>query len=281
MQPWYWIGIYCFGVLFGTMFVNYLRDMKTSEPLGATSFWIKVSKKGTTRAWVYLVCAFFIITGVLRQKRMVEHPENQSTIGNSVWATFGSAGFALGFGLLIMTMLVGKCRPLLAIFDAEMWQPLAKLAPCISMLGPIACLWFFLSTSSMLNYEFLTQIYYFFGNLAFTLLFTMLMGPISDFPVQLLRQMPYSLMVVRLDTDLVTQRVGMSYTEQLKSLDVSSISQEQLLGEKTANDSSMRETTMSGNAPYRNDVNATVVRDSTFGRFTTFKQNPNDTSTSN
>lgn len=58
------------------MWYNYVRDMNKSEPIGMTPFLIKLSKKGTTRAWVYFVIAFFIIGGVLRQKRMVEKPEN-------------------------------------------------------------------------------------------------------------------------------------------------------------------------------------------------------------
>lgn len=118
---------------------------------------------------------------------MVEHPEKQPCWANAIWSTFGNAGFSLGFGLITMMMLVGKCRPLLAIFDGDVWQSLSKLVPCISMLSPIACLWFFLSTSSQLNYEFLTQLFYFQGNLAFTIVFTLIVGTISDLPVQMIR----------------------------------------------------------------------------------------------
>jgi len=98
-----------------------------------------------------------------------------------------------------MLMLIGRCRPLLAIFDGEVWQSLSKICATLNMMGPIACLWFFLSTSSALNYEFLTVLYYFMGNLAFALNFTLIIGSISDFPVQMIRQMPYSLMITKLD----------------------------------------------------------------------------------
>lgn len=37
------------------------------------------------------------------------------------------------------------------------------------------------------------------GNLAFALNFTLIIGSISDFPVQMIRQMPYSLMITKLD----------------------------------------------------------------------------------
>ncbi len=32
MQPYYWIGIYCFGVLFGSGFHNYLLNKNSTEP---------------------------------------------------------------------------------------------------------------------------------------------------------------------------------------------------------------------------------------------------------
>jgi len=40
-----------------------------------------------------------------------------------------------------------------------------------------------------LNYEFLPQLYYFFGNLVFTVIMSLLIGTISDFPCQLVFRM--------------------------------------------------------------------------------------------
>jgi len=51
------------------------------------------------------------------------------------------------------------------------------------MLGPIVCLWFFLSTASSLNFEFLTELYYFEGNFVFTMIFVLIVGTISDLPI--------------------------------------------------------------------------------------------------
>ena len=47
--------------------------------------------------------------------------------------------------------------------------------------------------------------------MAFSLIFTLIIGPISDFPVQLIRQMPYSIMIVRMNGGLINLNKG--YTE--------------------------------------------------------------------
>lgn len=83
-------------------------------------------------------------------------------------------------------MLVGRARPLAAIFNGEMWQAPSQLAATINMTGPLVCLWYFMSTSSQLNYQFLPQVFYFFGNLVFTVILTLIIGTISEFPTQLL-----------------------------------------------------------------------------------------------
>jgi hypothetical protein len=74
MQPWYWIGIYCFGVLFGTIFDHYLKDKNSEEPTGPTAILNKTANNGKTRAIFYCLIAFLMIGGVLRQKPMVENP---------------------------------------------------------------------------------------------------------------------------------------------------------------------------------------------------------------
>ena len=161
MQPYYWIGIYCFGILFGSGFYNYQLNKNASEPQPMTEFLNNLIIKPKNRAILYAIAVFLTIGGVLRQKRMVEKPENQPRWGNALWATLGNTGFCLGVALLVMLMLVGRCRPLLVILDCDCWQSLSKLIACMNMLSPIACLWFFLSTSSQLNYAFLSQLYYF------------------------------------------------------------------------------------------------------------------------
>jgi hypothetical protein len=74
MQPWYWIGVYCFGVLFATIFDHYLKNKNSEEQTGATPILNKIANKGKTRAIFYCVIAFLMIGGVLRQKPMVENP---------------------------------------------------------------------------------------------------------------------------------------------------------------------------------------------------------------
>lgn len=60
------MGVYCFGVFFGTMFSHYLKDKNSQEPTGPTPFLNNLSNYGKKRAIVYCVAAFFIIGGVLR-----------------------------------------------------------------------------------------------------------------------------------------------------------------------------------------------------------------------
>jgi hypothetical protein len=66
MQPWYWIAVYCSGVLFGTAFCHYINDKNSQEPTGPTEFFNKINDKGAIRALVYLLVLFFMLFGVLR-----------------------------------------------------------------------------------------------------------------------------------------------------------------------------------------------------------------------
>lgn len=156
MQPWYWVGIYCLGIVCGTMFDHFLRNRNSAELTGPTLVLINLNKSWKTRAVLYSLSFFFMLGGLLRQKFMVEKPENMSAASNSIWATFGNAGFSLGFTFLVMSMLVGKISWLRSILAADMWQALSNLMPAFNMLGPITCLWFFLSTSAPLNYSFIS-----------------------------------------------------------------------------------------------------------------------------
>lgn len=167
------------------------------------------------------------------------------------------------------------------------------------MLSPIACLWFFLSTSAQLNYAFLSQLYYYQGNIAFTMVFTLIIGSVSDLPVQMVRQMPYTLILTKLDPAVVQERIskvqlyyGMNsrmtdFSRATESRDMSAV-QTSLLEEDAYadtkggkpvdidDDDSNRDTTMvSEQIRGTNMDRATYNRDgnSMFGRFTTFKNN--------
>jgi hypothetical protein len=71
MQPWYWVGIYNFGVSFGCAYSHYLKDKNSLETTGPTNVMNNISKKGKCRAIVYAFATFFIVGSVLRQRRMV------------------------------------------------------------------------------------------------------------------------------------------------------------------------------------------------------------------
>ena len=83
-----------------------------------------------------------------------------------------------------------------------MWLSLSGLMPTFNILAPITCLWFYLSTSAPLNYTFISQLYYYCGNVAFCFIFVLLIAPFSDLPTQTLIKMPYNLLLVRVDDRL-------------------------------------------------------------------------------
>lgn len=131
-------------------------------------------------------------------------------MGDAFWATFGSAGFALGVAFTVLIMLAGRLRWLTSILAADMWLSLSNILPTFNMVAPLACLWFYLSTSYQLNYTYVSQLYYFSGNLALTLNFTLLIGPLSDFPVQTLIKMPYNLIVSRVTENINSLKESMA-----------------------------------------------------------------------
>lgn len=82
--------------------------------------------------------------------------------------------------------------------------------PTFGVLAPITCLWFYLSTSAPLNYTFISQLFYYCGNLSFLFIFILLVAPISDLPTQTLIKMPYNLLVVRVSDNLSTLKEVMA-----------------------------------------------------------------------
>lgn len=107
-------------------------------------------------------------------------------------------------------MLVGQLSWLRSILAADIWQSLSNLMPTFGVLAPITCLWFYLSTSAPLNYTFISQLFYYCGNLSFLFIFILLVAPISDLPTQTLIKMPYNLLVVRVSDNLSTLKEVMA-----------------------------------------------------------------------
>lgn len=188
MQPWYWVGVYCFGTLFGGLFQFYLKykDQCDDAPIKTLN---GIRNTAWKRALCYGFGSFFVLGGYFRQKRFVEKPEENSRVMSSVWATLGNTGFSLGVALFVLLMLLNRARPLAALFNGEVWTAPSKITAAFNLMGPLVALWYFMSTSTSLNYEFLPQLYYFFGNLVFTVILALVVGTISDFPVQMLYRM--------------------------------------------------------------------------------------------
>lgn len=202
MQPWYWVGTYSIGIAFGFVFDQFLKNRNSAELTGSTKILTNLSKNWKPRAFMYTVSVLLIASAFYRSQRYIVSKEGNSQSNNAFWATFGGAGIGTACGFLTLIMLVGKLSWLRSILAADMWLPLSSLMPTFSILSPITCLWFFLSTSAPLNYTFMSQVFYYCGNIAFLMIFVLLVAPISDLPTQTLNKMPYNLLLVRVGDSL-------------------------------------------------------------------------------
>jgi hypothetical protein len=192
------------------MFDHFLKNRNSAELIGPALTLTNIQKNWKPRAFMYVISLIFILGALKRSKKHVEHPENSSQWGNAFWATFGCAGVGLACGFLTLIMLVGQLNWLRSILAADIWQSLSNLMPTFGVLAPITCLWFFLSTSAPLNYTFISQLFYYCGNLSFLFIFILLIAPISDLPTQTLIKMPYNLLVVRVSDNLTALKEVMS-----------------------------------------------------------------------
>lgn len=197
MQPWYWIGIYCMGVMFGAMYDHFIKNRNSENLTGAAKTLTQLQKRWKIRAILYIATVIFLSVDVYRISYHLMHPETSSQWSDAFYATYGVVLAAKSCALLTTIMLVGKLDWLRTLLSADMWQSLSNLMPTFNMLAPITCLWFYLSTSAPLNYTYVSQMFYYCGNLAFCFNFVLLISPISDLPTQTLIKMPYNLLAVR------------------------------------------------------------------------------------
>jgi len=118
-----------------------------------------------------------------------------------MWATFSNQLFVFGFTLVFMTLLVGKCRWLLGLVSTDFWTSISKLTTMFNILGPLVCMTNAMSEQTFVNYKGITVFYAFLGNFTFTIVYSLIVGVISEFPMQTALSMPYRMATYKRKTE--------------------------------------------------------------------------------
>jgi hypothetical protein len=140
----------------------------------------------------YILGLLGFTLGVYLQQIAMFDIDTKSTDEVGFMSAVGPVIFALSLCPVVMSLMVGRCSMLHPLLSVGFWTAYSKLLPVFSLVSPAVCLWFLLSTSGQLTMDFNNQFYYFCGNLCFTLVAGLVIGGLSDAPLQSILRVPHT-----------------------------------------------------------------------------------------
>ena len=94
--------------------------------------------------------------------------------------------FLIGYGYIAMAAMLKKAALFRVFHSAGFWRALSNLLPAVGLMAPLISLWFFLNYEKQLDFTYMQQLYYYEGNLVFTLLLAFIVALIFDRPFKAL-----------------------------------------------------------------------------------------------
>ena len=88
----------------------------------------------------------------------------------------------VGFAFFLMPSLGGKAAMFTEVFGNGMFLSLSNVSAMMMTIGPLVCLWFYLSTGAPLIFSYYVQQYYFDSNTFFTFVTAVLLSLLTDKP---------------------------------------------------------------------------------------------------
>jgi len=82
---------------------------------------------------------------------------NQSQLSCAFFAAFANLLVVVGFALFLMPSLGGRAAMFTEVFGCGMFLSLSNVSAMMMTIGPIVCLWFYLSTGAPLIFSYYVQ----------------------------------------------------------------------------------------------------------------------------
>jgi len=147
----------------------------------------------------YLIGLVFMLGSV---GAMYPYMSNAGKISSTLCGVFSALApliFNLGFVSFLLPALAGRAALFRSIFGCGMFLALSNLAASMSLIGPLICLWYYLSFGHQLELTWYVTQYYFDSNTVYTFLFAIILTSLADKPFNSLITMRRDWQQARLD----------------------------------------------------------------------------------
>ena len=190
MKPWFHLNTYIFGIILALVYMRHLTELRENNREDAENIEINYSSRlfvfvnsnNKIRYGGYILGMLMLGAAFGWLYPFYSNALNQSQISCAFFAAFANLLVVVGFALILMPALKGKSAFFSEIFGCGLFLALSNLSAMMATIGPIVCLWFFLSTGHPLDFSYYVQQYYFDSNAFFTFLTSVLLALLSDKP---------------------------------------------------------------------------------------------------
>ena len=142
-----------------------------------------VSKNSGVRSLIYIVGLCTMFGTIFWLWPFLNNGQNQSQIHTTLFAALATPLFLIGFSCVLIPALIGKAALFNAICQASLFLSVSNLSAAMSLIGPLICLWYYLSSGHTLEFSWYTSQYYFDSNTLFTFLVAILGACLSEKPI--------------------------------------------------------------------------------------------------
>lgn len=190
MKPWFHLNTYIFGIILALMYMRHLIELRENNREDAENIeinyssrlFIFVNSNTKVRYGCYVLGMLMLGAAFGWLYPFYSNALNQSLISCAFFSAFANLLVVIGLALILMPALKGKAAFFSEIFGCGLFLALSNLSAMMAVIGPIVCLWFFLSTGHPLDFSYYVQQYYFDSNAFFTFLTSVLLALLSDKP---------------------------------------------------------------------------------------------------
>jgi hypothetical protein len=191
MKPYFWINVYVFGVALCFVFADYSKDLRQGRAQSpkaslATKMMNALANKPKLRYAGYVLGIVMIFAAYAWLYPLYSNAANQSKDACAMFAAMTNVLVVVGFSMFLLPALGGKAAMFTYVCGSGFFLSLSNLCAMMMILGPVVCLWFYLSTGSPLAFTYYIQQYNWDNNLFFAFVFALIFSLLTDKPIRAL-----------------------------------------------------------------------------------------------
>ena len=154
------LGSYLGGFGLAIVYRRFLLETELNTKIGneeqtsisrSSRFFTILSENARIRYGTYVLGCILMFGACSWCYPFMAHAETQANWHSALFSTAAPILFLIGFSTLLMPSLVGKAALFNSIMSCGMFLIVSNLAATMCLLGPITCLWYFLSSGHTLD----------------------------------------------------------------------------------------------------------------------------------